>query len=180
MDELSFPLNDFLQVNSFHLFGSVLQNSFANPTDPLSTPLNTHLDYFNVGWGGVRSSNLPYPLEPNSAGDLNYENPDNTSILPVCKWGTPNQPETDKDIHTGKGYTTFVDNRFLLDQNIPPVLPWCRRKTCPDDPNDQKTWNSQVDKTNNCTANPSNSECSCMVRLCMCSYRQITLIPCKS
>lgn len=52
-----------------------------------SSPVAVDQHYFNLPWGGVRKSNLPYALEPENDGSLNYDDPDSTSYVPLCMWG---------------------------------------------------------------------------------------------
>ena len=95
--------------------------------------------YFNVPWSGVRSSTLPYALEPNpSSGDLTYDDPDNENYLKICPWGYDGPNDTTpsgwrgqrKSLSNLGGYTTFVDEDFQL--NYPtqqfPAATACRKE----------------------------------------------------
>jgi hypothetical protein len=112
----------------------MIGGSFANPRDPLSTALNVDQTFFDVAWSGVRSSSLPYALEPNpSTGTLNYANVNDVNFLPLCPWGGGNDepggpagPAARQDLKNLGGYTTFVDGGLLVNQTIAPILPPCR------------------------------------------------------
>ena len=104
-------------------------------------PTEVDYTYFNVGWGGVRSSNLPYALEPGKNDDdvLDYSDPTNLDVLPLCYWGggrdapgaalstdfpvngksTGTQAER-KDLNDDKmkGYTTFADKDLVVKQDF--------------------------------------------------------------
>jgi len=127
------------------------QYSFANPDDPLTTSQNTDQNYFNVGWGGVRESTLPKALEPNpSTGNMEYSNVDTIDYIPLCQWGStwkdaegkthghdfPGGPAGRgefKELKDVGGYTTFVDDRLLINvaNFVAPWEPWCRKGTDP-------------------------------------------------
>ena len=91
-------------------------------------------DYFNVGWGGVRSSALPYALEAHpDTGDLSYSDPAAVDYLPLCSWGR-DDPVVDADT-AGRavrknladpamsGYTVFVQDGLVLDDPDPIPVP---------------------------------------------------------
>ena len=107
--------------------------SFADPYDSLATPSNVDQTYFNVGWGGVRSSSLPIALEPDPVtGTLKYSDVNDVDNLPLCRWGQDgaNAGRAErKDLQFLGGYTTFVEDGLLVNQTIPPILPWCRKPT---------------------------------------------------
>jgi hypothetical protein len=122
-------------------------HNFANPFDVLSTPLNVDQTYANVGWGGVRSSTLPYALEPNnSTGILQYSNVNNVDYLDLCTFGEPPQGKAVvSDLKQLGGYTTFVEPGLIINQQtLPPILPPCRKPGI------------------NCTVSPA----TCMVETC--------------
>ena len=91
-------------------------------------------NYFNVGWGGVRSSTLPYALEPSpDTGHLTYADPAAVDYLPLCPW---NNDDPDKNAATAgravrtsladpsmSGYTTFVQESLVVREAlaVPPL-----------------------------------------------------------
>ncbi len=95
--------------------------------------------FFDVAWGGVRSSSLPYALEPNqTTGTLNYANVNEVDYLPLCPWGGGNDepggpagPAARQDLRNTGGYTTFVDGGLLVNQTFAPILPPCRKGSDP-------------------------------------------------
>lgn len=69
--------------------------------------------YFNVGWGGVRSSKLPYSLEPTN-DILSYGDVNNVDYLPLCGWGAePEGRQSISNINGLGGYTTFVGEGLI-------------------------------------------------------------------
>eukprot|EP00585_Thalassiosira_rotula_P007180 CAMPEP_0196161200 /NCGR_PEP_ID=MMETSP0910-20130528/47215_1 /TAXON_ID=49265 /ORGANISM="Thalassiosira rotula, Strain GSO102" /LENGTH=1412 /DNA_ID=CAMNT_0041426141 /DNA_START=120 /DNA_END=4358 /DNA_ORIENTATION=+ len=95
-----------------------------NFADPLtSESLVVDQDYFNVGWSGVRSSNLPFALEPTndvltigSAADVR-----DVDYLPLCRWnqdfrGGPAGRAEIKNLDTLGGYTTFVGEGLIVNR----------------------------------------------------------------
>eukprot|EP00584_Thalassiosira_punctigera_P005954 CAMPEP_0172540772 /NCGR_PEP_ID=MMETSP1067-20121228/11704_1 /TAXON_ID=265564 ORGANISM="Thalassiosira punctigera, Strain Tpunct2005C2" /NCGR_SAMPLE_ID=MMETSP1067 /ASSEMBLY_ACC=CAM_ASM_000444 /LENGTH=776 /DNA_ID=CAMNT_0013326685 /DNA_START=99 /DNA_END=2425 /DNA_ORIENTATION=+ len=67
--------------------------------------------YFNVGWGGVRSSTLPFALEPNPAdGTLSYDDPDTVDYLELRPWGYDGGSfkGSRQSLTSLGGYTSFV------------------------------------------------------------------------
>ena len=60
------------------------KNSFADPSTP--TSIDVDYEYFNVGWGGTRSSNLPYALEADPQDNsLDYGHPNDMDYVPLCR-----------------------------------------------------------------------------------------------
>ena len=60
------------------------KNSFADPSTP--TSIDVDYEYFNVGWGGTRSSNLPYALEADPLDNsLDYGHPNDMDYVPLCR-----------------------------------------------------------------------------------------------
>ena len=122
-------------LRSFALFGS---ENF--PDDPATADQNEQdilLDqtYFNLPWSGVRPSNLPYALEPETDGTLNYEDPSTVDYCPICAWGGNDEPGGAQgrcaraDLENLGGYTTFVGKGLLVDLpevDQTPYLP-CRK-----------------------------------------------------
>lgn len=105
--------------------------SFADPLDPLATALDVDQTFFNVGWGGVRSSSLPYAIEPIN-GTLDYGSSsdiNNVNFLDLCPWGTEGEVGIIRDLHELGGYTTFVTDRLLVNQSFPSIETWCRKGT---------------------------------------------------
>ena len=99
-------------TNKFHRY-----HSFADPADSLSTPTNVDQTYFNVGWGGVRSSSLPIALEPDfDSNTLAFTDPDAVDYLELCPWG-PNSLQT--DLKYTRGYTTFVEEGLSVNRVVP-------------------------------------------------------------
>jgi len=89
-------------------------HNFADPTDALSTPLNVDQTYFNIGWGGVRSSSLPIALEPDfNSRTLAYTDPDAVNYLELCPWGADSLIT---DLKSLRGYTTFVEHGLLVNR----------------------------------------------------------------
>jgi hypothetical protein len=111
-------------------------HNFADPTSPLSTATNVDQTYFNVGWGGVRSSTLPFALEPNpTTGTLDYTDVNTVDYLPLCKWGdgdhdNPNNAAAGRgaraDLKDLGGYSTFVQEGLLVNRTIPKIELACR------------------------------------------------------
>jgi len=122
-------------------------HNFANPNDVLSTPMNVDQTYANIGWGGVRTSTLPYALEPNNiTGILEYSDVNNVDYLDLCTFGEPPMGKAMiSDLKQLGGYTTFVESGLYINQlNLPPILPPCRKPGV------------------NCTISPA----TCMVETC--------------
>ena len=100
------------------------KRSFADPRNSAQSKVNQN--YFNVGWGGVRSSTLPYALEP-TTGSLEYADPDTVAPLSLCPMGA----DDPKDLHHSSmgGYTTFARGEGghggdgLLVRSILPAAP---------------------------------------------------------
>lgn len=88
----------------------------------------------NIPWSGVRPSNLPFALEPETDGTLNYEDPSTVDYCPICAWGDDEPGGAQgrcarADLETLGGYTTFVGNGLLVDLpevDQTPYLP-CRK-----------------------------------------------------
>ena len=93
----------------------------------------------NIPWSGVRPSNLPFALEPETDGTLNYEDPSTVDYCPICAWGDDEPGGAQgrcarADLENLGGYTTFVGNGLLVDLpevDQTPYLP-CRKpgETC--------------------------------------------------
>jgi hypothetical protein len=115
--------------------------SFADPRDPLSTALNVDQTFFDVAWGGVRSSSLPYVLEPRKITDtftFNYANVNEVNCLPLCPWGEgndalggPSGPAARAELKDLGGYTSFVDGSLLVNHTFAPMQPPCRKGSDP-------------------------------------------------
>jgi len=104
--------------------------------------------YFNVGWGGVRSSTLPHAIEPKSDGSLLFADPNDVDYLEQCGWSDSHLkrgyvrsggvviPEQILDLDDSGGYTSFVSKGLLVNRLLPaPEMP-CRNNThstCADD-----------------------------------------------
>jgi len=110
-------------------------HNFADPSNPASTTTNVDQTYFNVGWGGVRSSSLPYALEPDpTAGTLSYDDVNDVDYLPICKWGSDGASAgrgQRKELNQLGGYTSFVADGLLVNQTSTPIQTWCRKDTDP-------------------------------------------------
>ena len=118
--------------------------SFADPANAVS--LDVDQTYFNVGWGGIRASSLPYALEPDrDSGSLGYADVNAVDYIKLCGWGNdgpgaeanePTWPGERTNLKWLGGYTTFVEGRLLVNQAIAPVKPWCRdnSKSCYSEP----------------------------------------------
>jgi hypothetical protein len=125
--------------------------------DVLSTPMNVDQTYMNVGWGGVRTSSLPYALEAGNYSNsdnvttrtkLKYENVNDVDYLDLCKFGEVQMGRAAiLDLKRLGGYTTFVDGRLLVNQTLPAISLPCRKP---------------IGSGGNCTSNPS----TCMVGSC--------------
>jgi hypothetical protein len=113
---------------NFPLSPSCSIESFANPNDPLVVP-ESDLNHFNVGWGGVRPSKLPFVLEPTTADALIYDNANTVDVLPLCLWsGDDYRGRAEpKNLPLTGGYTTFVENGLLVNTTLPTLLPPCRK-----------------------------------------------------
>lgn len=112
---------DILTSHFCSIYSLYLQNSFAKPGEGSA---QHNQNYFNVGWGGVRSSNLPFALEPRRFPETNgehlfeYENPNTVRYLPLCPWGSnPTGPMSERaethNLNVMGGYTTFVADGLL-------------------------------------------------------------------
>lgn len=108
-------------------------HNFADPND--SNPNLVDQNYFNVGWGGVRSSSLPYALEADPAtGAFAYDfNGVMNHYLKLCTWGYVNgvnRGDHDvenglalprgirKDIQETAGYTTFAEPSLVVNHPV--------------------------------------------------------------
>ena len=88
----------------------------------------------NITLVGVRPSNLPFALEPETDGTLNYEDPSTVDYCPICAWGDDEPGGAQgrcarADLENLGGYTTFVGNGLLVDLpevDQTPYLP-CRK-----------------------------------------------------
>jgi len=90
-------------------------------------------NYFNVGWGGVRSSTLPIAIEPKTSdGSLSFADPNNVDTLEQCSWGSsPINPEQILNLDQSGGYTSFVTPGLLVNRTLQaPEMP-CRDNTDP-------------------------------------------------
>lgn len=139
----------------------VCRNSFADPKDVLSTPTNVDQTYMDVGWGGVRTSSLPFALELGGNSNSNatpttttlkYEDVNDVDYLDLCKFSEKGSGQESGraavwNLNQLGGYTTFVDGRLLVNQTLPPISLPCRKP---------------IASGGNCTLNPS----SCMVGSC--------------
>ncbi|KAL7443404.1 hypothetical protein ACHAXH_007319 [Discostella pseudostelligera] len=130
-------INMYTNCNNGIIEHTQMIHNFANPSDPLSTALNVDQTFFDVAWGGVRSSSLPYALKPNpSTGTLNYADVNNVDYLPTCLWGNDAPGGSAgraarTDLKNLGGYTSFVDGGLLVNQTFAPILPPCRKGTDP-------------------------------------------------
>jgi hypothetical protein len=112
-----------------------LQRSFADPKDPLAAYAPSDPTFFDVGWGGIRPSTLPYALEPlTSANTLTFNNVNAVDSLPLCKWGNdhdrvngPAGRAARMNLPSTGGYTTFVEGGLLVNKTLSPLLPPCRK-----------------------------------------------------
>eukprot|EP00581_Thalassiosira_minuscula_P014784 CAMPEP_0183721232 /NCGR_PEP_ID=MMETSP0737-20130205/13573_1 /TAXON_ID=385413 /ORGANISM="Thalassiosira miniscula, Strain CCMP1093" /LENGTH=1108 /DNA_ID=CAMNT_0025951205 /DNA_START=33 /DNA_END=3360 /DNA_ORIENTATION=- len=133
-------MNRYTNCGNGKIEHTQMMHNFADPNNALSTSTNIDQRYFNVGWGGVRASTLPFALEPNPTdGSLDYADPDNVDFLYLCNWGlddpnkdtTPADSTVFKDLKDLGGYTTFVADGLLVNKTLPDVLPWCRKASDP-------------------------------------------------
>ena len=68
-------------------------------------------NYFNVGWGGVRTGTLPYALEASSTsgsstGSLDFSDPDFVDTLGNCAWSvSSSSPGQMTNLDVTPGYT---------------------------------------------------------------------------
>lgn len=129
----------YFNLNVYFFLSILSYPSFADPSSGVA-PTEVDYTYFNVGWGGVRSSNLPYALEPGKNDDdvLDYSDPTNLDVLPLCYWGggrddpvvegaqpdpgvksTGTQAER-RELNNVKmkGYTTFADKDLVVKQDF--------------------------------------------------------------
>jgi hypothetical protein len=145
---------------SMEYYTCCIRYSFADPDDVLSTPTNVDQTYMDVGWGGVRTSSLPFVLELGgnsnsnatpSTTRLKYEDVNDVDYLDLCKFGeTASGRAAVSDLKQLGGYTTFVDGRLLVNQTLPHISLPCRKP---------------IGSGGNCTSDPS----SCMVGSCTAS-----------
>ena len=86
-----------------------------------ANPIDVDYDFFNVGWGGVRSCKLPHVLEPDPQDNsLDYEHPNDSDYTPLCHWSEdPEGRQEPIDISRTGGYTTFFGEGLTI--NRPPV-----------------------------------------------------------
>jgi len=112
-----------------------------------STSSDVLYDYFNVGWGGVRSSSLPYAMESNPQNEddsLYFGHPAEVDYVPLCAWSQEDEGrQVPTDISALNGYTTFVGPGLSIGRSItlPCSLPGgcsstnqdeCMRESCTD------------------------------------------------
>jgi len=141
----SFLIILYTSLNDHHQLNSSINTSlliFFHPTisfaPPLSPALDVDLTYFNAAWTGVRSSHLPWALEPNpQTGLFNYQDPADVDHLELKPWGndgpTPSPPgytcaplsSERTDLKNLWGYTTFATNDLIVKQ--PELTKWCRK-----------------------------------------------------
>lgn len=104
----------------------------------MAPALDVDLTYFNAAWTGVRSSHLPWALEPNpQTGMFSYSDPADVDHLELKPWGndgpTPSPPgytcaslsSERTDLRNLWGYTTFATNDLIVKQ--PELTKWCRK-----------------------------------------------------
>ena len=112
-----------------------LQRSFPDPKDPHAAYALNDPTFFDVGWGGIRPSALPYALEPLATADtLTFNNVNTVDNLPLCKWGNdhdrvngPAGRAARISLPSTGGYTTFVEGGLLVNKTLTPLLPPCRK-----------------------------------------------------
>jgi len=82
-------------------------HNFADVASGTSVDQN----YFNVGWGGVRASRLPFALEASSSsgsstGSLDFSDPDYVDTMGQCPWQVSHlSPGQTTDLDDTPGYT---------------------------------------------------------------------------
>ena len=132
----------FLSSEFYLTWGTFIVTLFSFAPD------NQHNhNYFNVGWGGVRPSNLPYALEAsNLTESLNYDNVDTIKYLDINRWGSTDESQGTKPLGNTGGYTTFVGKGLLINKPDPVLTTFCRKPGT----------------DGNCIANPS----TCMQASC--------------
>jgi len=82
--------------------------NFARSDSVIDRPgYDESLIYFNVPWGGVRTSHLPDVVEPDVAGNLKIDPSDGDVRTPIYGWGQIG-PRSLLNIQSTGGYTTFA------------------------------------------------------------------------
>ena len=78
-----------------------------NFAPPESAGPDVDQNYFNVGWGGVRTGTLPIALEKKGVGgNLSYADPDDVDTLGQCPWSASQGREDQMvDLDKTPGYT---------------------------------------------------------------------------
>jgi len=141
-----------------------LNNSFANPSDEyvIANPEDITHNYFNIGWGGVRTTTLPHALEPDPVlGTFKYDiTATQVDVIQIRKWknghdaganwnsGTVDWRGERKSTAYLGGYTTFVNASLVVNGEnhiSPPWKPWCRIGT------DQECANVTTCMVSSCT-----------------------------
>ena len=91
-----------------------------NFAPPESAGPEVDQNYFNVGWGGVRTGTLPIALEKGGAGNatLGYRDPDGVDTVGQCPWSASQGREDQMvDLDQTPGYT--CENSSLLFRSFP-------------------------------------------------------------
>ena len=85
------------------------------------------LTYFNVPWGGVRTSHLPDVLEPDASGNFDIDPTYRDARTPIFGWGQPG-PRSMVDLRSTGGFTTFTGgywpNKTVAPLDMPCVTPY--------------------------------------------------------
>ena len=113
-------INKFTNCDNGVIEHTQMIHNIADPKDVLSTPSNVDQTWMNVGWGGVRTSALPFALEPDpSTGTLAYDDANSVDYLDLCKFSEGAEGHaTVENLKLPRGYTTFVDGRLLVNQTL--------------------------------------------------------------
>ncbi|KAL7554862.1 hypothetical protein ACHAWF_018423 [Thalassiosira exigua] len=110
---------------------TMMMHNFADPHDASVPDSKVDLTYFNVAWSAVRPSNLPYALEPDAGGTLDYADVNDVPYLPLCRWGTDDAAQAGRarprPMSQTDGYTSFVGEGLIVNRTAAPLELWCSK-----------------------------------------------------
>ena len=102
------------------------QNFARSDSDIRRPGYDESLNYFNVPWGGVRTSHLPDVIEPDVSGKFNIDPSYGDVRTPIFGWGQIGSSSI-VDIRSTGGFTTFAGgywpNKTAAPLDLPCVKP---------------------------------------------------------